>query len=276
MSSPAASGKTPEQKSGKVSNRVSNADLAKLTGSLKTRDNLQQTTITTIYSNPGVGKTKLAAELSNRNIFVTTETGNETLKYWPELDARSKFFRFDPDTGPADTLKLMQAIYYRQLACDNLVLDTLSGMNDRMVYKSLRTNDSNLFRRDSPDLPCQQDYGWAFQMLRPLLLAADDLAAIGCSVTINCHVRYPSDQDIKKGDTLARPGVQKALYDLANEQSNVVGYLYMDKGKRLIRTETDSTFIAKKRNRHMPDTMSVDKFAELLFNSKPNTEIKEA
>lgn len=272
MSSPAR--KTEAQRTGKIASPVPRDVLERLAGKIKTRDEMPKGLITVVYSNPGDGKTKLAAELGKDNLFITTETGHETLKYWPELDAKSRFFRFDPDTGPEDVVNLMLARYKGQLKFDNLVLDTFSGMGERMAHKSLRTNDSRLFIRDSPDLPCLQDYGWAFQMLRPILLAAEDLASVGCSVTVNCHVRFPSPQDEKKGDILSRPDLQKGLFQLANEQANVVGYLHRDGSgkKRLIRVETNGTFLGKKRNRTMPDVMSDVEFIKIMTNK---SEIKE-
>lgn len=270
MSAPAQ--KTLEQTKGKVNNLVPEKELAELMGRVKSVSEMPKSSVLMLFSNPGVGKTTTAAMIGHKTILITNETGYETLENYPEVYARTQVIPFDVDTGVKDCLRIMRARYFGQIDCDCIVLDTLSGISERMVHKSLVTNTGPLFVRASPDVPGIADYGWAFQQIRPVLLAAADLATRGCTVIFNCHVRYPSEQDVAKGDILNRPDMQKAIYYLANESSGVVGYIYTDKrsNARMVRTQSDSTenkFAVKQRKR-LPPVMPVQDFIDFFSTTK--------
>ena len=219
----------------------------------------------TVYSNPGVGKTTLAAQLGQKNVFLTDETGVGVLSNWPELESRShkRVFKFQ---GLNDFKEIVDDIEKGVLECDNLVIDTFTGIHNMKLLQLLKDRKvSDLLKLDHTtrqNLPMldQRDYGLSGNMWTPVI---QGLNAWGGNITLLCHLRLPDPNRPKVGDA-TQPDLPAKVMQLVNKYSNVVAYMQRDdKGNRTLITQGNSRLIAKSQI-NMPDKVSDKEFVKVI------------
>jgi hypothetical protein len=219
----------------------------------------------TIYSNPGVGKTTLASRLGQKNVFLTDETGVGVLRNYPELEARSKgrVFKFE---GLNDFKEIVDAVEKHELECDNLVLDTFTGIHVIKLLQLLKDPKvAEILKLDIKDrraipLLDQRDYGLSGNMWTPVI---QGLNAWGGNVTLLCHLKVPNPDRPRVGDATG-PALPKMVLELVNKYSNVVAYMKRDeKGNRKLVTQGDTRLIAKSQI-NMPKEVSDDEFVKVI------------
>jgi phage nucleotide-binding protein len=215
----------------------------------------------TIYGNPGSGKTVLASRLGNRSALLTNENGWKVLRNnHPDLYATVTPIKF---TGLNSIAEVVRAIKKDAEDYDQLILDTISGMQQAKIQENLKSVKLNRFHEE---IPSEQDYLLSQKQWTPIIAA---LATCGINVTLLCHLRTPNPNRPIAGET-TRPDLTKAVFNLVNQYSQVVAYLRKDgRGtKRLVTTQGTGSLTAKDQTNIESAEMSDDDFVEAIRKSR--------
>lgn len=198
-----------------------------------------------LYGVPSTGKTVAAAAMGIRNFMIMSETGDSVLtkpihSSLLERTERVQYKSINQIRGYAYLLQNGDMLH------DHLIIDNMSGVQDKKLSENMEDpsiKDNPKIGRVHPDLSTQQDYQIVAHQMRPMMVDIMDLE--NHDVTIICHLR-PADPD--RREFQARPDLTKAIFNLANEKADVVGYVHKDRsGRRLIQTISTDQFIGKSR-----------------------------
>lgn len=209
-----------------------------------------------LFGEPGVGKTTLAAQLSESSLFIMSEWGDHVLKKDSDLYERTKRVPFTSFAAARGYCELMAdgTLPYTQL-----VLDNASGIQDKKLSQNMEDKsikDNPKIGRVHPDLSTQQDYQIVAHQMRPMIVDAMDLEK---DVTLICHTR---PKDPERGEFKIRPDLTKAIFNLANEKANMVVYMHKGRnGERLVQTNGTDGIIAKSQLTS-ERVMTVDQFID--------------
>lgn len=221
-----------------------------------------------IYSNPKVGKTTTAARLGDKNVFLCDEEGPQVLKQYPELEANSTFVRYE---GMNDLPNLIREIRSGNLECDNLVVDTMSGIVRQKIQANMR--DPNIkIKRNHPEIPALQDYQLAENQWTPIIRG---LPGCGVDITVLCHLRLPDRDDkgnILPGETV-RPELPRGIYQALNRYACMIVLLKKDGvGNRSVLVDGDNRTDAGSHiafaSKNAQKEVSVPEFVETVRKSK--------
>lgn len=232
---------------------VSENQLDIILGAMKRADEAPRNAVWVLYGEPGSGRTATAASLGDNNIILTCEKGYTSLQNTPDLAKKTQILELSESNSVAQIEMVVDAINAGQIECDNLILDTLSGIYERKVYQSLQDPKHRDYPRMA-DQPGINDYGWAFQVMRPVLFK---LSRAKCMVTIIAHIRYPNPDPakaIKTGETATRPDLGKSVFLLLNEECGVIGKCWRDEnGNFFVRTRGSKNEVCKSWYGMQPD-----------------------
>ncbi len=242
---------------------VSQTQLDSIMSAMKSVEDAPRNAVWVLYGDPGSGRTALAASLSDKNILLTVEKGFTSLQNTPDLARVTRVVELS-DVGAIGQIDaIVTAINAGQIECDNLILDTMTGIYERKVQQSLVHPKHSTYRRDNEGLPSWPDYQWAFQQVRPMLLK---LVRAKCMVTVISHIRYPTPELIAKGET-TRPDLGKAVFQLLNEECGIIAKCYRNPKTRdfMVRTQGSSNETCKSWL-GMPPEMAQGEFAKYIRN----------
>jgi len=218
-------------------------------------DDIPKEIIINLYGPEGVGKTILAASLSDDNLFVTTERSNVSLSNFPNLKKNSRVLKlkdFDRFT------KLLSQLAKGEVQTKHVIIDTFPALIDLKLGEQLRKVQ---FNRKHPSVNSLED----FQLLKEHMKGPlKQIAQMDISFTFISHDRVPDEASYEKGDKLIRPSVPFAVHRLLNGYTNLTAYMYRGKESRTLLTESSRTHIAKS---HIPmgnPTVSDEKFIEII------------
>lgn len=209
------------------------------------------------YGVPSSGKTTTATALGDNNLLVMTETGDSVLTKPEHRHLYDKTERI-----PYSTIRGVQGLAEMlddgTLPHDHLIIDNMSGIQDKKLSENHSDVRVQKLARAHPDLSVLADYQIIAHQMRPMVV---DLMDMQKNVTIICHFR-PADPE--RNEYEARPDLTKAIWNLVNEKADVVAYFYKNKsGDRFVQTLGDHRFQAK--SRIIPEAnMSLDKFITLM------------
>lgn len=222
--------------------------------------------VTVLYSNEGIGKSKLAAELGESNCFLADDTGILSLENHPELEAKSFAIPF---LGYEKAKLVLAAAENGQLInprnnkpVDNVVFDTVSGMSSTEIRRSIEQGDipteNGLLAKNIPTRP---HYLLNEQNFGPLMKDIGQMR--NCSVTLLSHLRTGTT-DVPGAST--HPDLHGAAYKLMAKYCSVMGYMTIDKnGQRHIRVMPGEMVAAKTRHRFSKPVLTDEEFiSEML------------
>lgn len=222
-------------------------------------DDVPRELITNLYGPEGCGKTILAAQLGDNNLFVATERSTVSLSNFPELKKKSRILKlrtFDRFT------KLIAQLANGEVVADHVIVDTFPALVDLKLSEQLKKVQ---FNRKHPDVNSLEDYQLLKEHFKGPLR---QIARLDISFTFISHDRVPDEASYEKGDKLIRPNVPFQVHRLLNGYTNLTAYMFKGKEGRTLLTESSRTHIAKS---HIPmgsATVSDEKFIQVIRNWK--------
>lgn len=217
-----------------------------------------------LYGAPSTWKTVSATSLSPSNLMIMTETGDSVLT---KLEHREQYDNTErlPFTSINAVQGVVEMMREGSLPHTHLILDNMSGVQDKKLSENLSDPKVQKLQRAHPDLTVLQDYQIIAHQMRPMVV---DLLELDKDVTIICHAR-PADPE--HNEFQARPDLTKAIFNLVNEKADVVAYFYKDRaGKGLVQTISDDRFVAKARI--IPEAkMTVSEFIDQINKWRTNS-----
>lgn len=187
-----------------------------------------------IYGDPKVGKTDLTArtcqEANLTPMWLYSDSGYSTVYKFPELADRARFIPYDGLTQVRLLVKAREEGIEPFCNYDTLVWDTASTA----INSTLRS-----LVNEKPMPKEQQDReleAWGHYRLAEAAMK-DTVAVLTKSnmhIFYLAHIRDPNQQDKEKKRFAIRPAGPEATYRVIAQEANLIGWLYKDKGKRLL------------------------------------------
>lgn len=210
-----------------------------------------------LYGATGVGKTKLACEIGDKPLLIATEPGDETLRDWPELKARTAVM----DYGGINHLNaLYKALASGKYDYDTVIIDTIDElveiMLDDLVSGYDLTKSTRPVAMPRPgsglkkiELTGTDDYRLLRDGIRP---GIRNLCKLPVNVVFTSHVREPSwaDEDRKRRDSTPlpplRPDLPEKTYRLISRYVGLIGHMTRKGDKRQLSFRCDTNRIESK------------------------------
>jgi hypothetical protein len=240
--------------------------LTNITAVMSLVNDLPRDGVIVLYGEPGSGRTTLATSLGQKNIIMSCDRGYASLQNFPDLSARTSVVKLKPGQECRVIDAMVQAINAGDIECDNLIIDTMTGLYERKVTESLWKNKFN--RDKAPDIASRDDYMWAFSHMRPYLLRWFE---VNCALTVICHARYPDPATMVALRESTRPDLGKAVFQLINEECSIMGRTYIEEnGKHYIQVKGER-FVTAKSWINMPPKMDHEMFIRIVTDFRSGT-----
>lgn len=221
-----------------------------------------------IFSNPGEGKTVLAARLGKRNLFITDEDGYTSLSNHPELNDKWRAVNFKSWRFTVEILRAVENgefVFSDGEPFDHVILDTVTGMTSLELQKIVADGITPDKGRLSAETASQPDYLVSEKRFLPVATFIAQMRS--CSVTMLFHLRSGT-KDVPGAST--RADVHGAVFKLANKYTSVMAHLFIQNGQRKLRVMPDGRISAKTRYHFPSEVVTDDDFVAHIEKWKGN------
>ncbi len=194
-----------------------------------------------LYGDFGVGKTDLAVKIvqvimevtGKKTIWLTTDSGWTTVKKYPEVSKNV----WKQDFDSFKQIRLLCQAHDEGIEpfvdYGILVVDTVGKAIDMMLRYLVKAKPLDKEQYDEM-LEARGHYRMVEQLLK------DTVEVVNKSkmhVIYTSHIRFPNEDDRKNRKFSIRPDAPEASFKVIARESNAIGWLYKDAGKRLIQFE---------------------------------------